>query len=691
MYFKEHATLGVSNPVIEDSSIEITEALLADIKIKEVRAIYPLVKAINSGRLTRNMTFYPAESLIGKNKGDDPTGYASFVKPYGKPVIREHQSQNVPGLLGNSENADVPMGRIIYGGFKKRVEKVDGPGTLPSKKYVPGTVEGDGSMFMVPAITEPEAITRVLGGAYQTVSIGSRVDNVWESISGKNIAEIRRKGEELPPYERGQLYEGKLSYWKMGDVKGVELSFVNVPSDEYAGVVDPDIGAEGIRLLVAEKKSGKSNEFNFFDAKTQDKVELNLDEYVVDESFFVDSAKVGQHIWWLSETANVTESQEIETSEEPMTKELNELLTQINLEEVSIDAELITKMVNGDALSEYTISDIDLFREVQDFIATSNEWNETAVKNTIALYEKKGGSISLTPAPIDENTKVTLGELYNIEGDLATLEANLTHKEWKELPDECFAGENRTIPITNFESAVFASKLVEKASIASTMLIEYGILLSETFSLSPIYIKSEKNVHVLNIKSLEEVSPLLENVDTICESYSLNEDQKSQLVSFLENCTEDTFKNIETSPLFSYTEQSVKPIVLGTEFLVQYFVNNEVSTTRDNLVTLVGMVRKHNHTKEELDEAYKAYNVFGTSVLRKFLEATPAKVEETSTEEENLTDTSTSVVETISDPFEVPETPTIEKKKESKNVWLGYRVKPTKRGNNNPINIKEKR
>lgn len=312
MFFKENATLAVSNPILKDVSQPITEALISDIKVKEVRAIYPLVKAINSGRLTRNFTYYPAESLIGKGKADDPTGYASFVKPYGKPVLREHQAQKVMGMMGPIEDADIPMGRIVFAGFRRRQEKKDGPGTMPSKKFIPGTVEGDGTLLAVPAITDPEAIVKVLGGAYQTVSIGSRVDNVWESISGKNIAELRRKGEEMPSFERGQLYEGKLSYWRMGEVRGVELSFVNVPSDEYAGVVDPDIGEEGIRLLVAEKKSGKRNEFNFFDAKTSERVELSKDEFLCDESFFEDSVSVGNNIWFLNDKADVTESAELE-------------------------------------------------------------------------------------------------------------------------------------------------------------------------------------------------------------------------------------------------------------------------------------------------------------------------------------------------------------------------------------------
>lgn len=295
----ERNTFQTLNPVISDPTKPITESSIQDLKLREVRAIYPSIVAINSGRLTRNFTLYTPEGLIGKKRHEDPTGFSSFVKPYGKPILREHRLQDSPGLFGGGEQADIPMGRIVYASYVKRGK--DTTQTLP-KRGIPGTVEGDGHILIVPSITDETGILSILGGTYHTVSIGASVSKIIESVSGEDIARLKREGKELPSYERGQWYNGSLSYWSMGEIRGLETSFVNVPSDEYAGVKSPDIGLEGLRLLLGESKNNK--EFCLFDAKTGDLVKTldQDDEYsAIDESFeFVDSAEVGRNVWWVS-------------------------------------------------------------------------------------------------------------------------------------------------------------------------------------------------------------------------------------------------------------------------------------------------------------------------------------------------------------------------------------------------------
>lgn len=301
----ESAVLGLENPIRNDPNQPILEASIADLKVKDVRAVYPMIRAINSNKLTRNKTFYPAESLIGRKKPTDPTGYCSFVMPDAKPVIREHRLQG-----GMFSEPDTPMGRMVYAAFKRKTD-----GLVPAENGLPGYHEGDGHLRLVPAVTDPEAVTRVLGGAYYTVSIGSRVEKIIESISGLDIATLRRQGKELPPFERGEWYEidGKrmLSYWRMGEIRAQELSFVNVPSDNHAHVVDPDIGEDGIRLLLGEKKPG-AKEFAFFDAVTLEKVmELSEEEHFAFAPSIplVDSVQPREY-YWFDRTQAVSESAE---------------------------------------------------------------------------------------------------------------------------------------------------------------------------------------------------------------------------------------------------------------------------------------------------------------------------------------------------------------------------------------------
>lgn len=302
-YFIESAVLGVENPLNFDAGRPITEAAVADnISVKDVRAVFPLVRAINSSKLTRNFTFYPAETLIGQKKGQKPTGYASFVTPHAKPVIREHK------LQGMWEDADIPMGRILWAGYSRKKENL-----IPAENGV-GYFDGDGCLKMVCSITEPEDINRVLGGQYHTVSIGSVVEQVFESISGLDLVALRHQGKEYPDYEKGKTYtidgKEKLCYWTMKGMGGNEISFVNAPSDTHAGVENPDIGEKGIRLLLGEKPVGKK-EFAFFDAITHEKIiQLSEEEFYAfaPGTPLIDSIKPKEYYWFNYNSQDITES-----------------------------------------------------------------------------------------------------------------------------------------------------------------------------------------------------------------------------------------------------------------------------------------------------------------------------------------------------------------------------------------------
>jgi len=294
LYQRESFKYGTCNPLLEDYDKplnEINEAIATDLRISEVRAIYPLIEAIHSGKLTRNFTYYPSETLQGNRKLG--TGYASFVEPYGKPVITEHRFQD-----SEYGKADPPMGRLIATSFSKRGKDEV---LTPAKKGDPGTKEGDGTLTAIAAITDQTSIERVLGNIYHTVSIGSVCNKVVESISGIDLVKAHKEGGEAPSYIRGQIYNGQRSYWSMNDLKGREMSYVNAPSEETAGNRKVDLGLGGVRLLLADKKTG-TKEFNFFDAKTGEKIQWSMEECIFDTSYIEDSANVGTNIWWINGT-----------------------------------------------------------------------------------------------------------------------------------------------------------------------------------------------------------------------------------------------------------------------------------------------------------------------------------------------------------------------------------------------------
>lgn len=300
--FTESVSLRVDNPINSDPGRPFCESMVSDLDTSSVRAVFPLSEPIHSNKMTRNFTLYPAKSLIGNRQETFPTGYSSFVRPTGKPIITEHRLQD--SFLG--PEADVPLGRYLFCGYKKRGSTEPRVEMPPG---IPGSYEGDGNLLAVFAITHPEGIERVMGGIYHTISIGSYVDSIIESISGVDLVQAWRNGDELPEYQRGMTYvidgEAKLSYWIMGEVAGQETSYVNAPADELARNIKKDIGIEGVRLMLAQKQIGKES-YSFFDARNETEIPLAYDEGLFDTTFSItDSLRVGENISWLNKPRHV--------------------------------------------------------------------------------------------------------------------------------------------------------------------------------------------------------------------------------------------------------------------------------------------------------------------------------------------------------------------------------------------------
>lgn len=184
--------------------------------------IFPEIHAITGNWVTRNKTYYPNESLIGTpNKG---TGAISFYYPYPTPILRDHLSS--PDVMG-ANPASLPYGRVY------------------SANFIHEAKTGGGWLREIPAITDPFAIEAILTGRFLTVSIGIETESVHCSVCGNNLV------EDFCDHRKGEVYDGKECYWKMGEIIARETSFVNVPSDVNAGILNPSMDIGEIRLMLA--------------------------------------------------------------------------------------------------------------------------------------------------------------------------------------------------------------------------------------------------------------------------------------------------------------------------------------------------------------------------------------------------------------------------------------------------------
>lgn len=292
MRLVEHFTINQLNSVLEPDQTMLTESRAAELDLQGVRAIYPLIRAIPTDSLTKNYTLYTRAAALDAGTPEVPAGYTSFVQPYAKPVITAH---NLHGTITTSP--DIPMGRVIWSGWKRRTRD-------ETITYIPGTkkasYQGTGYMAMVAAITDPQAIERVLNGIYSTVSIGTMANSVTESISGTDLIEAQREGKAMPRYIRGQEYDGKLCYYIVNGFEAQEISYVNSPAAPLAGNMVKDIGEAKVKLLLGER-TGKE-EFKFYDIVTKEYVDMSeVTDFAFDESFnFKDSWAPTNKYWQMN-------------------------------------------------------------------------------------------------------------------------------------------------------------------------------------------------------------------------------------------------------------------------------------------------------------------------------------------------------------------------------------------------------
>jgi len=182
---------------IQDSIVSSIEDASGKTKEQKKKVIVK-VEATHS-ILTKNKTFYPANEL--------EKAHRTWVEPYERPVIRNHNEY------------DEPLGRVKEAIFKDSV-------LHPGQKTIELTLE----------IVDSDAIEKVLDGRYKTVSIGGSASRVVCSVCGKDLVK-----EGYCGHRRGQTYEGKEAHWILGDIEYHEVSFVNVPADEYAQVINVNV------------------------------------------------------------------------------------------------------------------------------------------------------------------------------------------------------------------------------------------------------------------------------------------------------------------------------------------------------------------------------------------------------------------------------------------------------------------
>lgn len=215
---------------LKDSDVAVLRD--AEASGKKISGVRVKIEATHSGIINGNSWFYLPKGM--------KSGTSSFVKPFKKPVLVQHNRDDDP--IGRVEKAK-------YVDYKINTDLMDSSDPIKmydevinfvnSKEFKRKDYKGLGHIELIVNITDEEAIQKVLDKRYLTVSISGSSDKAVCSGCGtdlKNmdsIIQYREEGGECPHF-RGETFKDKEIFFIGGVMDFNEVSYVNTPADPNA-------------------------------------------------------------------------------------------------------------------------------------------------------------------------------------------------------------------------------------------------------------------------------------------------------------------------------------------------------------------------------------------------------------------------------------------------------------------------
>jgi hypothetical protein len=238
----KHLELIDSFPFKVKARDENKELVLSDSgAVKDKTSLICDIAATHAGTLINNRV-YPPERM--------KKGIKTWTTPYKKPVLVNHNEDGPP------------IGRVMKAKYLKT------PRGLEEKDYKPVLKPSDGYGYvdLTVKITDEDAIQKILDGRYETVSVRMSTDHAFCSICNTDWAD-EGPCDHMP----GKQYDKKLAYIVTGDLSYREVSFVNIPADEFAAV-------EGLKLDVGDGRDAEEVEIDVYANNAEDKILCNLND-----------------------------------------------------------------------------------------------------------------------------------------------------------------------------------------------------------------------------------------------------------------------------------------------------------------------------------------------------------------------------------------------------------------------------
>lgn len=219
--------INVACKITDSEGLEITnEDLISSVKNNEVAALDVTFEATHTNRLI-NAAIYTEESMA--------EDVVSFMLPYGKPLIKNHNRNNEP--LGRIINASYDQSEIL---------------------------EDTGTINATWRVTDKDAIEKFADGRYKTMSIGASCSKIVCNTCGKTI--LNNGKVKFCGHWRGETYKDSVCSWTMTGLTYREGSVVNDPADPYAQVKNIKvIKAKGAKNSMENQNNSSQENYGVID------------------------------------------------------------------------------------------------------------------------------------------------------------------------------------------------------------------------------------------------------------------------------------------------------------------------------------------------------------------------------------------------------------------------------------------
>lgn len=436
------------------------------------------IAATHSAKVTANNGFYLPDRM--------KDGAKSWLEPFPKPILLHHDKMDDPvGRVKNAKYVDVSEGFRKDEGWIKRADKI--VGDRPSDRLIDAFIAGElspqesvdvvrnvfliqdfnftkdvsypglGYIELAAAITDPDAIRKVLDERFLTGSIGARSDAAVCSVCKKDWV----KGD-MCEHQPGREYDGVLCVVIAGNLMYDEYSYVNRPADQQSKNLEIFAGGELQNSISLDNGQGSDNVpeiwFNFDDSITEftgkpqkdiDTMSRKLFLRLLNDFQLPEGKTVEQVVDALlakpTDLVKELSEKKPDLLEDEQKSELLKTVEQLFAEQASPEEKEEAKKTEREKILDALKQ--DLGETFEDLLEEDPE----NIDDSDILYAQQVADVIHNR--VEDMTK---------EEREAFLDAKLSSKKRKSLPDSAFCGPNRSFPVNDCAHYTAALRLLNR-------------------------------------------------------------------------------------------------------------------------------------------------------------------------------------------------------------------------------------